>query len=420
MIPDGGRHLALLGGTTTWGDFFYASARLAVPVRLVDGPALRTYEQRLAPHAGCRYATAFWAGRVGLYGLLGALGIGPGDEVIMPVPSHIVVANAIRYHGATPVYVDCRLTDYNIDVEQAAAAVTSRTRALIVQHSFGFPADIEAAMALAQQHGLTVIEDCVHALGSTVKDRPVGSFGHAAFFSTEETKIISTTMGGAVTTNDESIDRRMRSFQSECAPPGFSLVYRYLLKLALYHCLLQPRVHRYVRAVYEALGRRLPLPRPTDLSELNGDRPDLYEARFSNAQAEIGIRQLDTLPANLAHRRRIAAVYAAQLQQWGMLGPEISPQACPAYVRFPLWVTDRAEAERRYRRYGVLGTWFSSVLEEAVDPERIGYVAGSCPNAERAGAHLINLPTHPRVSEADALRLIAVVRDLISTPDQRG
>src|SRR5262249_34293237 len=144
------------------------------------------------------------------------------------------------------------------------------------------------------------------------------------------------------------------------------LVERYLLKLALYHVLMEPHLHRYARALYERMGRRHPLPRPTTGLEERGGWPAHVEQRLSNAQAALGLRQLRRLDSNLAHRRAVAEASAERLSAQGFRLPP--PPACaqPAYVRYPLWVVDRASAVRTVGRHALLGTWFSSVLEDAV------------------------------------------------------
>jgi dTDP-4-amino-4,6-dideoxygalactose transaminase len=374
---------------------------LADPRHLIQGPAIGQYEQAFARQIGVRYASSFSAGRVGLYGLLRALGVGEGDEVLLQAPTHIVVANAIRYTGARPVYVDCSLDDYNMDLAEAARRITPRTKVLLVQHTFGMPANLDAALALARRHGLAVIEDCVHALGATYAGRQVGSLGQAAFFSTEETKTISSTMGGMVVTDDPELAEQMRAFQASCTWPSRVLTTRYLVKLVLYHLLMEPHVHRYTRAIYELVGRRSPLPRPTAPSELRGARPANYEQRLSNGQAAILLRQLGRLESNLAHRRTIATACRARLSAQGLSVPSPGANTTPAFVRYPVWVDDRAAATRATAPYVVLGTWFTSVLEEAVSPAHGGYEPGSCPRAEAAAEHLVNIPTHPRVRLQD-------------------
>jgi len=397
------RRVPLLGGTATMGDCFAALSYLFTFCGLVEGDSIGKFENSFADRVGVRHACSFSSGRVGLYGLLKVLEIGDGDEVLLSVPTHIVVANAIRYTGATPLYVDCDPLNFNMDLREARKRITPKTKAIILQHTFGIPVDLEPATDLAREFGIPLIEDCVHALGARYAGKPVGSFGKAAFFSTEETKTISTTMGGMVATDDDEIAEKMREFQKTCASPSPWLAYRYVLKLVLYHLLMQPHVHRYSRPIYEWLGNYHPLPRPTCHKELLGEKPDNYQQRFSNAQAFMGLRQLCRLDDNLSHRAEIAARYHNGLAAQGFKRPKIPPQAEPAFVRYPVLVENRAAAVKKLAPWLVLGTWFTSVLEEAISPHQAGgYCPGSCPRAESAAKHLINLPTHPRVSIEDA------------------
>jgi perosamine synthetase len=395
------RRIGLLGGTTTSGDVAVALRHLLDRRSLVEGPAIAEYERAFARQIGVAHACSFATGRVGLFGILKSLGIGEGDEVLLQLPTHIVVPNAVRYTGARPVFVDCTLDSYTMDLDDAERRVTPRTRAIVLQHTFGIPTDMDRALELARRHGLEVIEDCVHSLGSTYDGRPLGSLGRAAFFSTEETKTISTTMGGMVVTDDPELAARLREFHTTCAPPARGLTARYVLKLAVYHVLTEPHVHRYSRAAYERLGRRNPLPQATDEHERRGLHPPRYEQRLSNAQANLGLRQLRRLRENVAHRVTLAEAYRSRLGELGFDAPRVPAAASAAFVRYPVWVEDRPAAVQRVAPYAVLGTWFTSVLEEAESPSHADYVAGSCPNAETAARHLVNLPTHLRVGERD-------------------
>jgi dTDP-4-amino-4,6-dideoxygalactose transaminase len=401
LAPAARHHLALLGGTTTPADCLVALGYLARPGQLIRGPAIREYEQAFAKRIGVRYAYSFSAGRVGLYGLLGALRVGAGDEVLLQVPTNVTVPNAIRFAGARPVYVDCELESYNIDLEQAERQITPRTKVLLLQHTFGIPVNLEAALALARRHGLDVIEDCVHSLGATYQGKPVGSFGRAAFFSTEETKTISSTMGGMAVTDDAELAHRLEAFQARCAGPPSGLTARYVLKLVVYHVLTQPSIHGYMRRIYESLGERQPLPRPTSAAEQQGQRPAGYERRLSNAQAALALRQLRRLDSNLKHRREVANEIESWLSTRGFHTPAVPKGAVSAFVRYPLWVKDRPAGLEATRRQLVLGTWFTSVMGDSVAAGRSDYESGSCPRAELAAQHLVNLPTHLRVDVAD-------------------
>ena len=403
------RRVALIGGTTTFADCLVALRYLVDPRQLVQGPAITEYEQALARLIGVRYAYSFCHGRVGLYGLLHGLGIGLGDEVLLQAPTHIVVANAIRFTGAKPVYIDCCLDNYNMDLEQAEQHITPRTKALVLQHTFGIPVDLDAALDLARRHSLELIEDCVHSLGATYDGRQVGSFGRAAFFSSEETKTISTTMGGMVVTDDPELAARLAEFQQRCAPQSWWQAASYVLKLVLYHWMTEPHVHQFTRAIYEFFGKRNPLPQPTSDEEMHGSRPANYEQRLSNAQAALGLRQLRRLETNVAHRRATAMAYREQLSEQGFAVPHPPAKAEPAFVRYPVWVKDPDMTRGGVTRHATLGTWFTSVLEEAISPACGDYVAGSCPRAEEVARHLVNLPTNPRVNLRDVEAIVSAV-----------
>jgi len=411
------RCVALLGGTTRWSDCVQALRYLLRPDQLVQGAKVEEYERAFAGTVGVKYAISFGSGRVGLSGLLRALGVGAGAEVLLSVPTHIVVANAIRYTGARPVYVDCRLEDYNLDLGDAERRITARSRVLLLQHTFGIPVEMDAALAFARRHNLVVIEDCVHALGARYDGRQVGTIGQGAIFSTEETKTISTVMGGMAVTNDPDLASRMRTFQASCSWPRKWLAARHLLKFVVYYILTEPHVHRFARIAYERLGRRNPLPVPTTAEERKGQRPRDYELRLSNGQAAIGLCQLRNLEQNLRHRDFVANAYRGQLSDCGLRLPQAPAKAEPSFVRYPVWVEDRPTVIRALSSHAVVGTWFTSVLEEAESPAVAGYEPGSCPRAEQAAQHLINLPTHPRVSARDIRLLATALVNAVSSND---
>jgi perosamine synthetase len=407
------RTLAMLGSTTA-ADGLAAVTYLLSWTRLVQGDDIARYERSFAARHGLSDAVSFSAARVGFHGVLGCLGIGPGHEVLLQAPTHAVVVNAIRYRGAVPVYVDCEPQTCNIDLDEAERLISTRTRAILVQHTFGVPADLDRAVEFADQHGLTLIEDCVHSLGATFRDRPIGTFGRAAFFSTEESKIISTTMGGMVL-GDPDLLRSLRAYQATCEWPSSREVVSYLVKYLAYGVLTSPAVHHYARRAYEGSGGHHPFVRPSSDVERRGLRPPTYERRLSNAQARLGLRALDHLDANLAHRRKLAAIYASRLPGAGGLATT-DARSRPAYVRYPVVVSDRRTAIDALAPYLRGDTWFDQPVQAAVAIEDFGYQRGSCPTAEYLVDHLINLPTHPHVRPVDAAVLAHVVARFVVEP----
>jgi perosamine synthetase len=182
--------------------------------RLSLGPQMEAFESEMAKLTGVRHAVAVSSGTAGLHLALLALNIGPGDEVIVPSFTFIAVANAVRYVGAHPVFADIDPTTFNLDPRSVEAAVTPRTRALIVVHTFGRPADMEAFTAIARRHHLVLIEDACEAIGATIDGRPIGSFGDAAVFAFYPNKQITTGEGGMVVTPHADAGRRMAALRN--------------------------------------------------------------------------------------------------------------------------------------------------------------------------------------------------------------
>jgi dTDP-4-amino-4,6-dideoxygalactose transaminase len=204
-------------GTTPIPDCLAAMKYITNSSQVVDGPEIQKYEQLFARQVGVRYAYSFSSGRVALFALLRSINLREGEEVILQVPTHIVVANAIRYAGGIPVYVDCEINTFNMNLDLIKKKITPKTRVLLIQHTFGIPANMDTAIDLARKYKLVLIEDCVHALGAEYKGRQIGSMGSGAFFSTEETKIISSTMGGMAVTNEPDIAESLRNIQAQCS-----------------------------------------------------------------------------------------------------------------------------------------------------------------------------------------------------------
>ncbi|MGH9586756.1 MAG: DegT/DnrJ/EryC1/StrS family aminotransferase [Acidobacteriaceae bacterium] len=183
--------------------------------RLSLGPRLQEFEQAMAKYVGAEHAVAVSSGTTGLHLCIRALDIGEGDEVIVPSFAFIAAANAIRYERATPVFVDIDPATLNLDPEKIESAITSRTRAIIVVHTFGIPAKMDAILDIAARHRLGVIEDACEAIGAEFRNRRVGGFGDAAVFAFYPNKQITTGEGGMIVTGNESFAKRMRALRNQ-------------------------------------------------------------------------------------------------------------------------------------------------------------------------------------------------------------
>lgn len=398
----------IFAGTNSWTEWRTTAGALLNGDGWGDGPDVPAYEAAFAKRVGVACAVSFGAGRHALYAILEALGIGAGDEVLIPAFTCVVVPNAVLYRGARPVYVDIDPLTFNIDVECAARAITPRTRAIIAQHTFGLPCDLDALLAMPTR-GIVVIEDCAHALGASLNGRPVGSIAPVAYFSTDHTKMISTVIGGMVTARDAGLGERIREIQRRSIPPSAAQARRIARTFLAEFLLLDPRVARVGSRLFGAGGRMGQWCFYTD--ELETTRPIRYPypGRLSQFQARLGLSQLAHLDENLAARRRAAAIYADAMEGDGPESACATRSVEHSWLRYTWLVDDRAAWERWFSDLADLAVWFTSVAHgRNRDLEEVGYVEGSCPNAEFVVQHCVNLSTHARISDpgrlADRLR----------------
>jgi perosamine synthetase len=369
-------------------------------------PTASSFERRFAEQLGDGgSACAFWKGRVAFHAILRALGIGPGDEVIVPGFTCVVVPNAVRFAGATPTYADVEPGGYNLDPRRADEIVTPRTRALVVQHSFGIPAQIDALRVLAAQRGLLVVEDCAHSLGGEYDGRRLGTVGDAAFFSFQWSKPLTIGLGGMAVTSNGMVADRLRRIHRETVVPPVTAQLRLLAQHHAHARLFSPRQAWRARDVLRVVSGLGLFIGSSSEAELEGLMPTDHHWRMAPFQEALGERLLGSVPARNAHADALAARYDARLQRAGWTPPPRPPGT--TLLRYPIRVANKARLLQAARRARVeLGSWFDTPLHPvALDKHnRFDYVVGQCPNAEHTARQIVNLPLHPRVSAAEADR----------------
>lgn len=232
-----------------------------------EGPFVKKFEEQFAARMGRKYGVAVSNGSVALEAAVAALGIGSGDEVILPTFTIISCATAIIRAGAVPVVVDCDPDTWNIDVDQVEAKITSRTKAIMVVHIYGLPVDMKPILTLADKYGLKIIEDAAEMHGQTYNDRPCGNFGSISTFSFYPNKHITTGEGGMLLTDDEHLARKCSSLRNLC---------------------FQPKQ----RFVHDELG---------------------WNFRMTNLQAALGVAQLERLEEFVRRKRHMGQYYTTLL-----------------------------------------------------------------------------------------------------------
>ena len=206
----------------------------------------------------CKYSFS-WKGRVALYAILKAIGIGPGDEVILPGFTCVVVPNAVSYLGAKPVYIDIDPKSYNIDpqkIEEQTGKVwhAGKAKAILAQHTFGIPAEMDRIKEIASKYNLFTIEDSCHSIGSKYKNIEVGSIGDAAFFSSQWSKPVTTGLGGWAKFNNSELFKNAEEIIADFKYPAFKEVQLLKLQHFMYSVLIRPSTFWFLQDSYRLLG----------------------------------------------------------------------------------------------------------------------------------------------------------------------
>jgi dTDP-4-amino-4,6-dideoxygalactose transaminase len=380
------------------------------------------FEEAFRASVGARAAFAFPSARSALYATLKALGIGPGDEVVLTGFTCVAVPNPVVYLGARPVYADIDPRTFNAPAAAIEERVTPRTKAIVVQHTFGNPAEAQEIAALAARWGVTIIEDCCLALGSRHGGEPLGRHGQAAIVSFELSKTLSAGWGGLVWVHDDTLARALgQARDGTPLLPRWDAIRR-SLQVAASWALYHPAAHAPGRYVAGALYRLGLFHRSTGADEARSLMPPRFLHRLADVHWRVLLDQLAALPAAAGRRADVAARYRAVLERHGVhTFPAVAPGAEPAWVRFPFLVDDRPAFRRAMARVGVeVGQWFDHPVSGAREPAAVGYVAGACPTAELVARHVVNLPVHRRVTDADVRRITETLdRYLAAHPGSR-
>ncbi len=331
---------------------------------LAGGPEVAAFEEEFAAFVGSEHAVAVGSGTAALHVGLMALGVGPGDEVIVPSFTFAATANVVKLCGATPVFADIDPTTYCVDPASVAAAVTDRTVAIMPVHLYGHPADLVAIQQIADRHGIAVVEDAAQAHGATLQGRTTGSWGAFGAFSFYPTKNMTTGEGGMITTSDEGLAEKARWIRNQ----GMSVRYH-----------------------HEVVG----------LNE-----------RMTATEGAIGRVQLRNLPDWTKARQENAAFYDQALDP-AITTPTIADGATHVYHQYTVRLPDRArvmaafdEAEIGYGVYYPLGTHLQPPYAEG---------APSLPVTEAVADEVLSIPVRPDLTSVERQRVVDVLNEAVSS-----
>nr|WGD62588.1 DegT/DnrJ/EryC1/StrS family aminotransferase [Bacillus subtilis] len=357
---------------------------------LSKGPKVQQFEKEFAAFVGAKHAVAVNSCTAPLFLALKAKGIGPGDEVITSPLTFSSTANTIIHTGATPVFADIDQNTLNIDPVNLEAAVTPRTKAVVPVHFGGQSCDMDAILAIAQNHGLFVLEDAAHAVYTTYKQRMIGSIGDATAFSFYATKNLATGEGGMLTTDDEELADKIR-----------------VLSL---HGMSKAAWNRYSSNggwYYEV------------------ESPG-YKMNMFDLQAALGLHQLKRLDDMQKRREEIAGRYQTAFQQIsGLITPFVHDDGRHAWHLYVLQVDDKKAGVTRGEMITALkdkyniGTsvHFIPVHIHPYYQKQFGYKEADFPNAMNYYKRTLSLPLYPSMSDDDVDDVIEAVRDIVKGAD---
>lgn len=342
-----------------------------------EGPFIRKFEEEFAARMDRRHGIAVCNGTAALDAAVEALGIGQGDEVIMPTFTIISCINQIVRTGAKPVLVDSDPVTWNMDVSQVEAKITSRTKAIMAVHIFGLPVDIEPLLDIARRHGLKVLEDAAQMHGQTYKGRPCGSFGDISTFSFYPNKHITTGEGGMVVTDDDMLAEDCRSLRNLCFQPQ-------------------------KRFVHDRLG---------------------WNLRMTNMQAALGLAQLERLDEFAQRKRHMGARYTELL--YGLPGVQL-PLARTDYAENIYWVyglvldeaagMDAEEAMKRLAAKSIGTRPFFCPMHQQPVLRNMGLFEGATfPVAERLYRQGLYIPSGMALTEQQIQQTTEAVREILNS-----
>ena len=322
------------------------------------GKYIKQFEDAFAQRFGVKEAIACSNGTVALHLALMAIDIQAGDEVLVPSFTYIATANAVRYCGAKPVFVDCLKDTWNMDPADMAAKCTSKTKAVVPVHLYGNPCDMDPIMTVAKEKGLFVIEDAAECHGATYKGNLAGTIGDIGTFSFFGNKIITTGEGGMVVTNNEKLAEKIRLLKGQGQDP-----------------------HR--RYWFIETG---------------------YNYRMTNIEAAIGLAQLENIDEHIAHRKRVALQYDNYFKGHSAVIPQvITPGADSVHWMYSLLLENEGKITR--------DELMERLAEDGIETRPLFYPMhimppffdekAACPVAEDISARGMNIPTHSLLSEED-------------------
>jgi len=386
------------------------------PGNYINGENIKKAEKELKNYLNSQYCLSFNSGRSALMTILKSLNFSKGDEIIVQGFTCNATVNPILWNDLKPVFVDCN-DNFNLDKDKLKEKISSRTKAIIVQHTFGIPADIEVIQEICNENNLILIEDCAHSLGASYNGKKVGTFGDITFFSFSRDKVISSIYGGMATTNNSEIGKKLEKTYQEIEFPSSFWVFQQLIHPLLFEYLFLP-LYDFLKIgkVLLIIAQQLRIvSKAVHYREKKGEKPSYFPTKLPNALATLALNQIRKIDKFNKHRKEIVKIYQKEFSNTEFEFPVLEKAKDPIYLRFPLIHFEAHQIiTEAWDNNLLIGDWYRSpVAPYDTKLEKVHYEKGSCPNAEELSFLTLNLPTHINISKKSAKKIAQFIKEQI-------
>lgn len=388
------------------------------PQNWLKGSASKILEKKIEKYLGTKSALSFESARSALYATLSALDLEKSDEVLLQAYTCVAVPDAIIWSSAKPVYVDIDPKTFNMSSADLQKKISTHSKVLIIQHTFGLNADLDALLKIAKKNKLFVIEDCAHSLGAGYKGTKLGTFGDAAIFSFGRDKVISSVFGGIVTTDDNSLFLKLSKLQTQAKTVSTNWLLEQLLHPYLTEVI--KRVYSFLfigKSAMFLLQKLNLLSKAVEEKEKSGARPSFFFSKMPNALALLAISQMERLDTFNSYRRKVAQKYFEALKNLPVELPTKAKESI--YLRFTIKTQNSRQLLKFCSKKNIfLGDWYRyPIAPFGVNLSKLKYKTGSCPVAEKVSELSVNLPTNPNIQPGDVERVIATLKEFYANSD---
>lgn len=344
----------------------------------------------------------YWKGRVGLYALLKAMNISEGDEVIIPSFTCVVVPNAIIYCGAKPIYVDISENTLNTTADLIEQKITSKTKCIIIQNTFGLSSEVEEIVALAKKHNIRTIEDCTHGFGGTYNGLPNGSYCDAAFYSTQWNKPFSTGVGGFTLLNDASLVSVLNIINADSQTPSGKQQKVLGMLIRVKKFMLHDSTYWTLLRLYRSWSKSGALVGSSSESELISIKmPDDYFMGSTAVQQKVGLQNIKSIEELIELRKANGLSYNALLREIGKWNYPDEVLENHSFLKYPIFVKDRDVFMKKAEKSKIrLGDWFLSPIHPVSENFELWHLTlNDFPKSCHFSTHILNLPTDTKNRE---------------------